>query len=74
MKINIEKGIPVKRPREDSVYPFTEMEVGDSFLATEQICKKPHKVRMAAHEAGKRLGRKYVTRTVEGGIRVWRTA
>lgn len=75
MKISIEKDVPIQRSRIDmEVYPFADMEIGDSFLATKENSKKPQVVRSAAYEAGKRLGRKYVTRTVEGGIRVWRTA
>ena len=75
MKISIEKGVPIQRRRIDmEVYPFADMEIGDSFLATKENSENPHAIRSAAYEAGKRFGRKYVTRSVEGGIRVWRVS
>ena len=62
----IDKNIPT--PGKASKYPFSDMEIGDSFLApagTERT------VRAAAH---KYVGAKFVTRTVREGLRVWRSA
>lgn len=63
----IDKGIEIPQPR--SEYPFGEMEIGDSFLAPKEKIKG---VRAAASEYGKRKSKRFMTRTVEGGVRVWR--
>jgi hypothetical protein len=70
----IEKGVPIlpqKRPGagRKSKYPFRDMEVGDSFMA---LGVAPITVRRAAYWSGRRLNKKFMTRTVEGGVRVWR--
>lgn len=63
----VESNIPVPLFRKScSLYPFDTMEVGDSFLAEEA------NVRSAAGQYSKRHGRKFTTRAVEGGYRVWR--
>jgi len=69
--IEIEKGIPIPndgrgRP---SRYPWTTMDVGDSFFIPG---KTAHDFSGIASGAGFRTGRKFTTRTVEGGVRVWR--
>ena len=53
-----------------SVYPWTELEVGDSFLFPEHIQKKS--AYSFAYQAGKKHGVKYEVRTVEDGVRCWR--
>lgn len=66
----IESGIPIPSKSGDSRYPFREMKVGDSFFV-------PGK--KAANLAGclgyyrTRYKITLVTRTVDGGVRVWRT-
>lgn len=52
-------------------YPFPDMEVGDSIFAPED---KARKVRYAAYAYGKVHGLKFLCRTVDGGVRVWRIA
>lgn len=55
-------------------YPFYRMRVGESFFAaTEDIATVP-RVRSAACMYGRMNGMKFRTRTVDGGIRVWRIA
>jgi hypothetical protein len=69
----IEKGVPlIPRPggRTGSKYPLDEMEVGDSFLV-EGGTVKNLSCTIRAH--AKKVGGKFATRTVEGGVRVWRT-
>ncbi len=67
MMIKIEKGIPViTRYR----YPFLEMEVGDSFFvpgfSSKDMSGSLTRVRKL------HPGWKFTTRTIDGGVRVWR--
>jgi hypothetical protein len=67
----IEKGIPLPAITHPSRWPFSRMEIGDSFFIPSSSCKS---LSSSAHEAAKRLNRKFTRRKVAGGIRVWRTA
>ena len=70
----IESGIPVtmfsnnQRGGYNSKYPFRKMKVGDSFLVNSNF----HNVRSCAYMASRRGLGKFVSRTVEGGLRIWR--
>jgi len=69
----IDKNIPIPRPRGGgnykSKYPWRYMEIGDSFF----IETKSQKSAAAyARVVGPRIGAKFATRSVPGGIRVWR--
>lgn len=75
-EFKIEKGIPLPPRRSTHAardkYGFTRMEVGDSIFFADA---KPSAIRNVAYTASKdgaRMGRKFATRTVEGGVRVWR--
>lgn len=73
MPIEIEKDVPLPTLRADrNRYPFAEMAVGDSFLVSGE--RSPQKASSACVWTAKKDGRKYVSRTVEGGVRVWRVA
>lgn len=50
-------------------YPWSRMEVGDSFLIP---AGDKRKVAGAASHAGRRLGKKFIVRAVDDGVRVWR--
>lgn len=66
----IEKGVPV--PREHwHKYPLRHMEVGDSIVLPKS---ESEKIRKASHMHGVRHNRKYVTRSTDEGIRLWRVA
>lgn len=52
-------------------YPFSDLGVGDSFLAPES---ERLRVGASAYNFAARHGIKVSIRKVEGGIRVWRTA
>jgi predicted signal transduction protein with EAL and GGDEF domain len=68
--IKIEKDIPlpVRNGGPQRLYPFKEMEIGDSFLAPiKQSAASGH-----ARRASLALGRKFTTATVQGGTRIWR--
>jgi uncharacterized membrane-anchored protein len=68
----IEKGIPLvgkKTSLVSSKYPWAIMEIFDSFFVPEGNGKS---ISVSASQAGKGLGAKFVVRSVDGGIRVWR--
>ena len=78
MTYAIESGIEIPtnaKPKQEKVdkYPYAKMGVGDSFLVPSgvrggslgNICAMNKKM-------GERLGHRFVARTVEGGVRVWR--
>jgi hypothetical protein len=75
--IEVQSGIPIpdinRNPptRRHSKYPWHTMNVGDSFFAPNVTVKG---FAGTAYSAGKRHGRTYVARTMDGGVRVWRTA
>lgn len=72
-EFTIEKGIPVPKQigaGRKTKYPFDLMEVGDSFLVTDLKVKT---ISRSCGTYGKRLERKFTSRTVDGGVRVWRT-
>lgn len=79
--VRIEKGIPLP-PRTFwrkgagggamVMYPWAEMEVGDSFQALPEHSREA--VRSAACTVGGRMGRDFSMRhTPDGVVRVWRT-
>jgi len=73
--IKIEKDVPIHGGgnagnRNPEKYPFREMEVGDSFF----IAENPKAVQSSAYVAGKRLGRRFITRREGDGVRVWRVS
>lgn len=81
--IKIEKGVPlVPRRATDGRgprYPWADLTVGDSFLSpTPEGCSLQRLQRrisnLCAYQARTNPGRKFVTRQVEGGVRVWRVA
>ena len=68
----IEHGSTVERERHK--YPFDKLGIVDSFFVPiEDLppCRE-QSVRVAACRAGQKLGRVFATRSVKGGIRVWR--
>lgn len=67
----VEKNIPVPNARRQ--YPWRRMEVGDSFfLSGDFPAAKRSVIACSAASFGKRSGKKFITRRVEGGLRVWR--
>jgi hypothetical protein len=75
-EIKIEKGIPIPEMRLPvPVYPWKELEVGDSFLITTSSAKTGsgnyHQTKKDWEE---KTGFKFVIRCYKGeGVRVWRT-
>lgn len=71
-EFTIEKGIPVPKMTgagRKTKYPFESMQVGDSFFVKDGTVKT---LSRSCGTYGKRLERKFASRTVEGGARVWR--
>lgn len=65
----IEKGIPLPQAKRDMLQEaLRALKVGDSFLCPSDV-KSPTQ---RAHSAARFLGIKVATRTVDGGVRVWR--
>ena len=74
-QFKIEKGVP-ELPFQRSKYPFADMTPGDSFLIPVPEAAHRHAVQAKAGAAcrawGGRNGGKYVSRQVDGGVRIWR--
>ena len=71
-EFTIEKGIPVPKMTgagRKTKYPFESMQVGDSFFVKDGTVKT---LSRSCGTYGKRLERKFTSRTVNGGARVWR--
>ena len=67
----IEKGIEIPKVVRDAKpckYPWNTMEITDSFF----VEKEARKMSSLVSNAGKRWGKKFAVRTVDGGARVWR--
>jgi hypothetical protein len=69
--IKIDKHIPAPEVHGNTLYPWNEMEVGDSFFA-------PGKSRRTFNGAMRRRMQhgtaKFIVREIDGGARVWRVA
>ena len=74
MEFEIEKNVPkpVTMKAYHSKYPFGTMEVDDSFLIPNAKVEEKIWVRQAASHYAKRNNVKFVTRTTDEGLRVWR--
>lgn len=73
-EFKIEKGIPVpaRRPG-NSKYPFSSMEVGDSWLMTNTASRAGARS-TAANIAKAKGGWKFVSRKEKDGVRFWRVS
>jgi len=68
VQFKIEKGVVV--PKGDKTgYPFDKMELQDSFLVPDG---KRSRISSLASYYGNRYHKRFLVRTVEGGVRVWR--
>lgn len=67
---HVDKGLPIPHAATRQRYPWKEMDIGDSFFVADGNQKS---IACAAYQATARLGWRFITRTVDGGIRVWRT-
>ena len=67
--IKIDKGIPLLPFRRAMKNPFDEMGVGDSFMVKGV---KRENLAVTAAKYGKKSGKAFLVREVEGGVRCWR--
>lgn len=76
MTLTIDKGIPIPKPYgwRAKLYPFEEMEIGDSFLVPLDAGKSPSGIYAVISQAKKRHRINLTSARVEGGLRVWRIA
>jgi len=71
-EVKIEKNIPMPlSTRGGSKYPFLRMDVGDSVLLADLTVSR---VGSITGHARRKAGFKFTSRTVKGGVRVWRIA
>ena len=70
----IDKSIPIPTPAR-SKYPFHELSVGESFFvaASGYTTSVYRGVQSLTHYYSRGSGKKFVMRSVDGGVRVWRT-
>ena len=67
--IKIDKGVPLPVTYTVNLkYPWLEMEIGDSFF----VNATQSRIGSHAWQMGNRHNRKFTTRKVDGGVRVWR--
>ncbi|GAC1503359.1 MAG: hypothetical protein NVS1B10_08410 [Candidatus Saccharimonadales bacterium] len=72
MNYIVEKGIPVlNKDRYRIKYPFTDMEIGDSFVVPLTEASRLRSS-IANFVRGSGIGLKYVTRTIGEEVRCWR--
>ena len=67
----IEKEVPVPKTSgkgRKPYYPWDDMEVGDSIF----FADGGRKHTQSAYQHGHRYGKKFVTKSFEGGVRIWR--
>jgi len=70
MSIEVEKNIPIPPEKKRNVYPYKQLEVGESFFVP---TGKIQIVCNANYRTGKQLGKKFIARKESEGVRVWRT-
>lgn len=70
----IDKDVELPSTGRSSVYPFSKMEVGDSFLVATDDKRRAASLRACASTYAKKNSVKFTCKQVDGGVRVWRTA
>jgi hypothetical protein len=76
-KFQIEDGVPIptRNGKSQRKYPLSALLVGQSFFvpfASDDARKELFRLSSVAIWHGKKTGKKFTVRTVEGGVRVWR--
>lgn len=67
-RVDIEVGLPI--PEKVSKYPWNDLQIGQSFVYK----GKRTSANAIAWKVGNEKGWKFTLRSVDGGIRIWRTA
>lgn len=75
MAFEIEKGIAIPKVASgggSTKYPWADMEIGDSFFVQHPASKN---VKAATHAHNQRYpNSRFKSRSVDGGVRIWRVA
>ena len=70
----IDRNVPmvhITKPKRE-IYPFSQLKIGDSFFVPAKDRGAIPRARVAASYWAKENNRKLVSRSVEGGVRIWR--
>ena len=71
----IEKKIPLEnKATRKSPFPFAAMEIGDSFFVPTKDYSRRKVSNDVFYQNSTRSGKRYVTRTEDSGVRVWRVS
>lgn len=73
--MQIDKSVPVPAcvgPGRPFVYPWPEMQVGDSIFFAGETSQG--NAAQAARHYAKERGLRFISRSVDGGVRIWRIA
>ncbi|HDR9153808.1 DUF7303 family protein [Burkholderia vietnamiensis] len=72
----IEKGLPIPAPTRGRPqrYPFSKLEIGDSFFVEGDPSARLKELSNCANYHRRFHGGNFVVRAVDGGVRVWRIA
>jgi hypothetical protein len=70
-EFKIDKNIPIPKRIYDSEYPYPidNLNVGDSFFIEERTSTQ---VSHIISRGNKMLGKRFTSRTMDGGVRIWR--
>jgi len=70
-QIDSEIPLPPKQTGREK-HPFRSLDIGQSFVIPGTDYYAQARARQHACVYGKKLGRKFATRLVDGGVRIWR--
>lgn len=72
--MNIEKGIPAPESalKGRTKYPWPKMDIGDSVFFEGEPGGTQCNASKASIMYGKRTGKKFASRSIDGGVRIWR--
>ncbi len=71
LAIKIEDGVPLPtRTHKGAKYPWNDLEVGQSFA----VIDPPKWFHTTVSAEGRKRGKKFTVRQIDGGARVWRIA
>lgn len=70
--MKIEKNIPLSSSKDRISWPWKDMDIGDSVLFEDDAIAS--KAQTNCHVYGHQSGKKFASRKVDGGVRIWRIA
>ncbi len=72
--MKIEKGIAPPSKKIKVAYIFADTELNDSVFFDGELMGSQSAAAFAARLTGRKYGRKFTTRSIDGGVRIWRIA